>query len=316
MDHQHRTELIACLNGEFVPASTAGISVADQGFVHGAAVAEMIRTFAWKPFRVADHLERLRAGIEALEIIGAPTETVLQQAIETVLGNNTAFISPQQDLGIILFVTAGMNPTYTGNDSVNTADNSFAETCTWGVHSFPLPFHLWAKKMEQGHHLAVPPQPHLPIDCLNPQMKWRSRVHWFLADRWASRQFPGSAALLCDTDGHITETSSANIFLVQDGCLRTPRAEKTLNGISRRVTLEFAKKLGIPWEWADLCIADLLAADELFLSSTPYGLMPVTRFEGNQIGHVSQFPIFQQLQFAWNDAVGLDIIAQMQTATA
>jgi branched-chain amino acid aminotransferase len=301
------TEPIAILSGQTVPISDARISVFDAGFAHGVAVADMIRTFHHKPFRLDDHLARLREGVSALEISDAPTDDVLQDAISHVLEQNSRLIPSHHDLGIIVFVTTGLNKTYLGAAAAKAADE-----CTWGVHSFPLPFEFWAEKMQHGQHLVVPPFEHIPAVCLNPQIKWRSRVHWFLADRWVRKTHSHAAALLCDANGHFTETSTANLILVKNGKLRTPHEELTLNGISRRVTLELAEKLGIEWSWANLTPEDLLNADEIFTSSTPYSIMPVTRFNDSPVGTSEHGEVFLQLMTAWNDLARLDIMGQIR----
>ncbi|GAB4141471.1 MAG: aminotransferase class IV [Planctomycetaceae bacterium] len=311
MDDATVDQPIALISGNVVPADRAGISVADTGFVHGAAVAEMIRTFQHRPFHVSAHLDRLWAGIEALRILAPPSGETLQNAITQVVEHNARLIPAHHDLGIIVFVTAGLNRTY-----LDPVAATSVPKCTWGVHSFPLPFELWSRKMDEGQQLVVPPTEAIPVTSLNPQMKWRSRVHWFLADQWVRENHPGAAAVLCDAAGFLTETSTANLMVVKDGQLLTPRKETTLNGISRNTTLELAEQIGIRWDWADLTPEDVLHADEVLVTSTPYCLMPVTTLNGNRIGNTANREFFKRLVAAWNDLVGLDIIQQIRTGAS
>lgn len=296
---------LSIINGRILPASDAAISVADAGFVHGAAVAEMIRTFRHEPFRVDDHLKRLQTGITALGIDYPPKQRDLTKAIHEVVSHNAGTMPLDHDLGIIVFVTAGMNRTYLG------AAFESAPHCTWGVHTFPLPFELWADKMQHGQHLVIPPQIAVPPESLDPQIKWRSRVHWFLADRAARRINPQATALLQDQRGYLTETSAANLFLVKNGGLFTPRAESTLNGISRQVVFELAKKLRIDCDYADLTVDDVFAAQEVFTSSTPYCLMPVATLNNRPVGGKIPGLIYERLMAAWNDSTGMNIIEQI-----
>lgn len=298
------SEPIAILNGHAVPVSQAAISVFDTGFVHGAAVGDMIRTFRQRPFRLADHLERFQRGVAALRISGAPKLGEWEAAVEELLDHNAGLIPPESDLGIIVFATAGWNPTYLSPD----VD---CPTCTWGAHTFPLPFVRLAADMQNGRHLVIPPCRQIPAQCLDGRIKWRNRVHWFLADKEARAANPKASALLVDFDGHMTETSSANFFVVRDGTILTPRPDNTLDGVSRRVVFELARELNLPCEFAELRPADAYTADEAFLSSTPCCLMPVANIDGYHIGDDVPGPVYSRLMTAWNELVGVNIIEQI-----
>ncbi|MFQ5731814.1 MAG: aminotransferase class IV [Planctomycetaceae bacterium] len=302
------SEPIAILNGRVLPVSRAALSLFDTGFVHGAAVGDVVRTFGHNPFRLDEHLARLRCGIEALGIPTAPDEREFREAVFEVVRHNAGRIAADRDLGVVVFVTAGMNATYLG-----TADRATASRCTWGVHTFPLPFEFWAAKMQHGQRLVIPETRQIPADCLNGQIKWRNRAHWILADRLARRTDPEASALLLDFDGHVTETSTANFFAVTDGRLRTPKPENTLDGVSRRVVFELADRLGIPCEFSDLTRDDALAADESFTSSTTCCLMPVTAIDGRRIGDEVPGPVYRRLMDAWNQLAGMNIIEQIVT---
>ena len=321
-------EPIAILNGRVLPLSQAAISVFDLGFVHGAAVGDMIRTFRHVPFRPDEHLARLRTGIDALGIDAAPTDGEYRDAVHEIVKHNAGLMSKDGDLGIIVFATAGWNPTYlaagtstpspphaltpsplTGTDH-GLVHHSPSE-CTWGVHTFPLPFALWAEKMRHGQQLVIPPAKHIPAECLDGRIKWRNRVHWFLADRAARKVNPAASALLVDFDGHVTETSTANVFIVRGGRILTPRPDNTLDGISRRVVFELAAELGIPCEYADITPDDAATAEEAFTSSTSVCLMPVATLEGRHIGSESPGPVYRRLMDAWNQLAGLDIVRQI-----
>lgn len=301
------TDPIAILNGRVVPATEASIAVADIGFVHGAAVAEMVRTFQSRLFRLENHLDRLDRGVTALGISDPPARQRVDDAIRQVAAHNAGLLPDGHDLGVIVFVTAGMNLTYLGATAAAKAPSS-----TWGVHSFPLPFELWEQPMRTGRRLVVAEQRAIPPECLDPTIKWRSRAHWFLMDRAVRQTDPQAAAIAVDRNGFLTETSSANLLVVRDGGILTPRAETTLDGVSRRVAGELAAECGLRWEWANLTPDDLAAADEAFLASTPYCLMPVASIDGRPVGSAGDRPVFERLMSAWNELVGIDIIEQIR----
>ena len=304
-------EPVAYLNGEFVPISRAAVSVFDLGLVQGAAVTEMIRTFAHQPFRVEQHLDRLRRSLKAVGFRPSVTMHQLQNIVEEVVDRNAGLISDEQDLGIVLFVTAGQNLTYVGSAGAELA--RIPTTC---VHTFPLPFELWLGKLTDGQHLITPSVRQVPPESLDPRIKVRSRLHWHLADREARLVDPAAGALLLDRDGLITETSSGNFFIVRDGTLVTPTERTTLGGVSQQVVSELAAARGWRLEARDLRVYDVLNADEAFTSSTPYCLLPVTRLNGELIGEGQPGPVFHQLVQDWSNLVGIDIVEQMRTVAA
>ena len=302
-------EPIAFLNGRLVPFSQATVPVTDLAVVAGASVTEMIRTFRHVPFRLADHLDRL---FRSLELCGFSTELDRRQvevAVTHVVEHNSALIPPNHDLGIIIFVSAGQNLTYLG-----AAGRSTASEATVCVHSFPLPFELWAKKQSEGQHLATVTVLPLPNESVPPQAKHRNRLHWFRADSEARRRFPSATALLATSDGHLTETSAGNFFVINGRTIRTPAPELVLGGISQIVLREIATQLGFAWQEAAITLDDLAQADEALTSSTTFCLLPVTKFNDQSAGNGQPGPVFRELITAWSDLVGVDIVRQAAEA--
>src|SRR5262249_21739352 len=136
-----------------------------------------------------------------------------------------------------------------------------------------------------------------------------SRLGWWLAEQEARAIDAGAAALLCDLDGHVTETAAANFLIVKDGTIFSPPAESVLEGISLRVTRELCAAGGIPFAERALSVDDCLAADEALLTSTPYGLAGVSRLNAQPLPWPA--PTLTRLQQAWNKIVGIDIAKQI-----
>ncbi len=304
------TEPTAYLNGEWIPFSEARLSVADFGVVQAATVTEMIRTFRHRPFRVVEHLSRLRQSLDMTGIAEPAIVNELPPIIEQVVRENSAQIDLSDDLGISLFVTAGINSMYARGATIPD------ESPTVCVHSFPLAFGRWAEKYEGGATLVTPAVRAIPRTTIDPHIKHRSRLHWFLADREARQTAPGATALLLDGDGHLTETSSGNILLFDGEVIRTPRAECVLDGISQNLVLELAATFGVAHRAENLDVADLLEAQEAFLSSTTYCLQPVTNVNGEPIGSGAPGPFYRRLIDAWSHMVDVDIIRQAQERTS
>ena len=300
------TEPIAYLNGQFVPISQAALSVFDLGIVAGASVTEMTRTFWHVPFRLKDHLDRLEQSLKLVGIDPRLSQDELFSICERVVSENHRLIPAEYDLGLIVFVTAGQNLTYLG-----LSELSRARTPSVCVHTFPLPFELWAERYETGLHLATTTIGSLPDDVIDTRIKHRSRLHWHLADIQAKKVDPSAMAVLLDQDGYLTETATGNICVVEGSTIVTP-SHHVLHGISRDVVADLAMSLGLTFASARVTPDELARASEAFLTSTPHCMLPVTRFNNRPIGQGVPGPVFQQLISAWSKLVGLDIIGQMR----
>jgi branched-chain amino acid aminotransferase len=298
-------EPLVYLRGQFLAASQASLKIYDSGVVMGATVTEMTRTFRHQPFRLEEHVARLfrslkytriETGLSPAELIGISRE---------LLAHNAKLIQPPEELGLIHFVTAGEYPVYAGS-----AASSGPMTPTVCVHTFPLPFSLWSQRMQEGAHVVTPSIRHVPPQCFDPKMKYRSRMHYYLADQEARLVAPDAIALLLDLDGNVTETSGANFLLVDRGVIVSPGPRNILPGISRQTVIELAKKLEMPYAERDLQVHDVMNADEALLTSTPFCVMPVTRINGAPIADGKPGVIFQKVMDAWSQDVGLDILSQ------
>jgi branched-chain amino acid aminotransferase len=109
----------------------------------------------------------------------------------------------------------------------------------------------------------------------------------------------------------VSETSTANFLLVEQGTLVSPRLVNSLAGVSRRTVIELAGRLSIPFVERDITAHQAVSADEALLASTPYCLMPVARINGVAVGAGAPGPVFRRLIDAWSQEVGLDIVQQI-----
>jgi len=294
----------AYLNGDWIPGSSAAVSVTDAGFILGVTIAEQLRTFSGKIFRLEDHLDRLE---HSLRVIGVDPGLNRRQwtaiACELV-ERNSKFLTPGDDWGLSIFVTPGIYHIY------GPAEH---RRPTVGLHTYPLPFHLWADKYGGGQALVTTPIRQVAGECWPPDVKCRSRMHYYLADKLALKKDAGARAVLLDAGGCVLETSTANVLIYRNGHgLISPPLEKILHGISLAVTFEIAGSLGIPCQKRDLTVEDLATADEIILTSTPMCLLPVTRLNGRPISGGRPGEISQKLLTAWGKTAGLDIVGQAE----
>ncbi|MEN9666348.1 MAG: D-alanine aminotransferase [Planctomycetota bacterium] len=293
--------MVAWVDGRFVPPAEAVIPVGDAGFVFGATVTEQLRSFGGRLFLPAGHAARFRRSLEIVGIEPAWPVAHLFEVAAEVTARCHAAGPVEGDLGVVVFATPGDAPAQHGGRP---------GTSRVLIHAFPLAFASWAGAYETGVVLRSVSTTQIPPSCWPIELKCRSRMHYHLADREARAAEPGARALLLHADGRVSETSTANVVVVVNGALRTPPAGDALAGISLAHLHTLAHGLGIGWQERSLSLADLAAADEILLTSTPNCLLPVTRLDGQAVGDGRPGPLFAQLLAAWGGDVGIDKATQ------
>jgi branched-subunit amino acid aminotransferase/4-amino-4-deoxychorismate lyase len=310
-------EPLAFLNGRWIPASAAAVPVSDAGFILGATVAEQLRTFAGRLFHLDDHLARLFHSLEIMGLKPGMTPSEFAQTARELVARNHALLAPGDDLGLSIFVTPGTYPAY-GNEPVlsnfETHDQppgpAHPTVC---LHTYALPFHLWARKYREGQALVTTEVEQVSPRCWPAGLKCRSRMHYYLADRQAAARDPQARALLLDAQGFVTEASTANLLIYRAGeGLAWPPTKKVLRGISLSVVVELVRRFGIAGSERELTTDDVASAGEVFLSSTPLCLLPVTRLNGRPIGMGRPGELFERLIAAWSEMAGVDIVGQAE----
>jgi len=297
-------ESLAYINGRFLPMSQLSLPVYDAGFVLGAAVSEQIRTFQGELFRLEHHLSRLSRSLKIVEVDPGHDLRRLAEIARQLASQNHQDLDRDDDLGLSLFITPGPYPTLAPPGPAR------ATVC---MHTYPLPFSTWVKKYAEGQALATSDVQQVPAACWPPELKCRSRMHYYLADRQAAARQPGARALLLDAQGGVVEASTANIvvYYKNQGLVAPPR-DSILPGVSLAVMEELAAEIQIPFENRKLTITDVSAATEAMLCSTSSCVLPIAELNGAPIGDGRPGPIFQQILSAWSKLAGVDIRAQAE----
>ncbi|QDS98104.1 aminotransferase class IV [Adhaeretor mobilis] len=289
-------DVTAYWNGDWVPQSSLSIGLNDLGFTMGVTVVERLRTFNHQPYRIEQHIARLR---NSLEIVGwNPTlAKEVRTAIEKFAAKNADLMQSGDDWSICAFITPG-----------KSHDAASPNVC---VHGNPLPFANWAEQYETGVAAEIVDVRQLDANNLPPQLKCRSRMHYYLADREAEQCTSGARAILLDQDGNIGEGTTANVIAYfEDRGLVTPRHKNVLPGISQDALFEIANQLDIACEEADLSPAEFANADEIYFASTSICLLPVVRLSGKPVGSGKVGATLNKLLEAWGESVGVDLARQ------
>ena len=288
---------LAYFAGSWVPSSELRIPLDDLGFQMGVTIVERLRTFQGIPFRKAEHLDRFRS---SLEIVGWNAESIVGEVATTIddlVSRNANLMDPGDDWFVVTLATPG-----------KTADASKPTIC---VHGGPLNFASWAHEFEQGVRVATVGTRQVPDNCWPTNVKCRSRLHYYLADREAAQKSPGARAILLDQEGYVGEASTANVVAYYpDRGLVTPHRHKVLPGVTQQVLFELAREVGVPTAEADFTPDELAAAAEILLTSTSVCLLPVVQINDHPVGSGCPGPMFEKLMTAWMEHTGVDVVQQ------
>jgi branched-chain amino acid aminotransferase len=272
--------LVAYINGEYVPRDQARISVFDFGFLRGDAVFDTTSSWNGRIFKLSAHLDRLELSLRAARIpCPLPVEELGGVIIET------ARRCRLENAYIQTIVTRGEPP-------MGVRDLT---RCRPGLIVFVVPY-VWILTPDQiraGGRAIIVSTRALPVQCLDPKIKSLSRQHFDLAVL-QGKAAGADVAIMLDLDGHVTEGPGFNVFVVRDGALFSP-PEGILMGITRQTVFELAGEHGIPAREAQLTAYDLHAADEVFLTSTAGGIMPLVEIDGRTIGGGKPGPVSERV---------------------
>ena len=300
------SDRVVYLNGKFVAERDANVSIFDSALMFGDMAFEMTRTFNHQPFKLREHLERLYNSLRLLEIDCGISIDEMEQLTLDVLAKNTPTESKDVDWQIMHDVSRGPLSVY---------GSVFPEGIqpTVVINCWPMITHTggFAGKYETGVDLMIPAQQTIPAHIVDLKAKVRSRMHYRLAEFQGNRS-GNRWPIMLDTDGFLAEGPGWNIFLVKDGILYTPEGRNVLLGVSRATVIELAVHLGVEVREVNLGRYEALMADEMFTTSTPYCMVHVRSFEGQDVGDGTAGPIFTKIINAWKESVGVDFVAQAQ----
>lgn len=272
--------LVVYVNGEYVPKDHARISIFDFGFLRGDAVFDTTSAWNGRIFKLPAHLERLELSLRAARIpCPLPLEELRSVIVETArrCGLRNAYIQT--------IVTRGEPP-------LGVRDLT---QCRPGLIVFAIAY-VWILKPDQiqsGGRAMIASTRALPVQCLDPKIKSLSRLHFDLAMLQA-KAAGMDVTIMLDLDGHVTEGPGFNVFVVKGGELVSP-PEGILMGITRQTVFELAAEHRLPAREAHLSAYDLYTADEVFLTSTAGGIMPLVEIDGRPIGDGKPGPVSQTI---------------------
>ncbi|MGN6536835.1 MAG: aminotransferase class IV [Mesorhizobium sp.] len=288
---------VAYLDGQYVPMSEAKVSVLDYGFLHSDATYDTVHVWDGRFFRLDLHMERFFGGLERLRM----TIPFDRDGVRRVLHDCVA-LSGHRAAYVEMLCTRGASPTFSRDprDAVNR----------FMAFAIPLGSVANAEQMRRGLDVVISDPVRIPPASVDPAIK---NYHWLDLVRGLYDAYDkgGETALLLDFDGNVAEGPGFNVFAVKGGRLATP-AVGVLSGITRRSVFDLCREIGLACEARAVGVAELRGADEVFITSTAGGIMPVTRIDGAPVAGGTVGPITARLKAlywerhddpAWSTAV-------------
>ena len=272
---------IAHVDGAFCPINEARISLLDWGFLRSDACQDTVSVWDGAFFRLDDHLQRFERSFSRLRMACPHDRSALREiALEAVrlTGFREAYLQ--------LIMTRGRPPI--GSRDLRLANNNFFLFCVPYI-SIAMP-----EQQERGLHLIVSDIQRIPPASVDPTVK---TYHWldFEMGLFDAYDRGGDTVVLTDGDGHVTEGPGFNLFAVKDGNLITPDTG-CLDGMTRDTVFELCAETNLDCTLAPLPASLLTSMDELFISSTAGGLMPISRVDSQVIGEATTGPVTERLR--------------------
>ncbi|MCG3128595.1 MAG: Branched-chain-amino-acid aminotransferase [Phycisphaerae bacterium] len=278
-----------CLNGEVLPASEASVSVFDSGFTQGVGLFETMRARGRRVFRLGAHLDRLARSARTLGWTTIPDVDEMRSSVGRVIAAGGA-----ADQRVRLTVTTGTLRA-TGDEQPRL---TYVAT---SAANMPYP----AEYFQRGVTVTISRYRQSAFDPTTGH-KTTSYIARLASLREAyERQC--FEALWFTIDNTLAEGAISSVFLVRDEALLTPPVTTpVLPGITRGVLLELAVEHRIAFREQSLTIDDLLGADEIFLTNSMMGLMPVVRIERAVIGDEKPGPLTRRLAGLYDALIDAD----------
>ena len=270
---------VVFMDGEYLPAPEARLSMFDSGFIMGANVFDTLAVWQGWLFKLNEHVDRFFRSAHAIRVeLPYSKEEFKAIVVETVrrAGVREAYVQCIATRGI----RAASLPT--------------EWTPTVVVYSVP---YIWAvggpEGTEKGMRVIIARTRNLPIEVLDPKIKSFNRLNGYMAKLEAIDAGADEVVLL-DTRGFLAEGRGANVFLVRDRALYTP-SEDVLWGITRDTVFQIAGELGLKAEHGWFTPYDLYCADEAFFCTTAGGIAPIVEVDRRKVGDGRPGPITHQV---------------------
>ncbi|MDQ3912511.1 MAG: aminotransferase class IV [Actinomycetota bacterium] len=283
-DRASYSEGAAFVEGRFVPVGEARVPILDWGFLRSDATYDVAHVWRGSFFRLEDHLSRFGRGMERLRM----SPPYGRAEIREILTGCVRF-SGLRDAYVEVVCTRGVPPP--GSRDPRECENS--------LFAFAVPF-VWIadpQKHERGLDATISRVQRIQPEAVDPTVK---NYHWLdlTAGLYEAYDRGGETAILTDGYENVVEGPGFNVFAIRDGAISTPE-RGVLEGITRRTVIELAAEEGIPLETREVHAGEVRGADEVFVTSTAGGIIPITKVDGEPVGDGVPGPLTLRLRDAY-----------------
>ena len=279
---------VAYVRGQYLPISEASIPMTDWGFLRSDATYDVVTVWEGSFFRLDAHLDRFMRSCQRWRLDPGRTPEQITEVLTQCVR-----LSSLRASYVEMICTRGQPPW--GSRDPRQAVNQF--------YAFAVPY-VWlanAEQREQGLHLRISDVQRIPPTSVDPTAK---NYHWndMTMGLLGALDTGADSVVLVDGADHVVEGPGFNVFCVRQGAIATPDAGM-LEGITRRTVIEMAQSLGLPLQCRAVPARELRGADEVFLSTSGGGVLPVTRVDGQPLGDGRPGPVTRRLMatyWAWH----------------
>ena len=270
------------IDGQFFPRADAKVSVMDSGYLLGDGVWEGIRLYNNHLIHLEKHLERLYEGAETIQMDIGVSKSEMKSALEKTLKKNEMI----SDVHIRLIVSRGIKSTPYQHPKVTIGHPTIVIIPEYKKPSPEL-------KLE-GITLGT-------VSTIRNNLTQDPRVnslskHNCIAACIEADKMGVDEGLMLDPDGYVSTCNSTNFFMIKSNEVWTSNGQHCLNGVTRHSVIDICKKKQIPIKEKQFSINEVHEADEVFVTGTFAGIIPVRSVDGNTIGNGTRGPLTEQLQ--------------------
>jgi branched-chain amino acid aminotransferase len=284
------------VNGALVPRAEAKVSIFDAGFVLGDGVWEGLRLHKGRLLFLDVHLDRLYAGLKAIELDIGLTREALTAELERTLAANRM----EHGAHLRLMVTRGEKAAANQDPRNWLGKPTIVITAEYKEPSPAI--------VTRGLALFTSEVRCTPSEMFDMRLNSHSRLNLITALLEAIRAGADEAVML-DPGGHVSSCNATNLFWVREGKVRTSTGTFCFNGVTRANVIALCKANDIPIELGHFPLADLHAAEEAFVTGTFGGLTPVREVDGHVLSAALPGPVTLRLRALYDALKDTDAAA-------
>lgn len=288
----------ACIDGEFVPAAEATVSIFDHSFLYGDGVFESMVCRRGRPFALEPHLDRLWASCAYLQIAPPFSRQEIEAQIAELLERNEL---TEGYVRVVISRGEGY--------PVSDPRKATRATVIISVQRNPAV----VRPQGVGIKLAIASTRRIPAICLEPRVKSNNYLNHIVAKLEAIAA-GADDALMLDIHGNVAELPVANLFAVRGSTVCTPPSTGILAGITRRMVIDLlhTSAVTVDLEVAERTMSpyDLFIADEVFVVGTGTGVVHVESIDGRLVGNGTSGPVTTEVRAAYDRLLDGDLVPE------